>query len=241
MTAKTLDEEHPQVMIEALIVEMPQTESHTFGVQWVAAPRTNTAISASLKLKPKGRSTHSESSVGSINATTATSSQMIPSLTQLADMLANNDAGNIVSRLTLITMNNEEAQITIGSNTKALNGSAISRQQGQPCKLPQEIGMTLQVKPVITQSGAIQLAIYFEDSAFNSKLRTTLLVENRQIFASGEITGDKITSVENCVPGLSKIPYLGNLFCRQHPIHTKDKLILFLRPEIIKNIGNNKN
>ena len=91
MTTDTPDIQNPQVMIEALLVEIDQTESQSVGVQWITSP------SAKENGKLKDVSTQNRASVGKLNDTTTTGNQMVPSITQLANMLSNNNAGNILA------------------------------------------------------------------------------------------------------------------------------------------------
>ncbi len=151
-------------------------------------------------------------------------------------------------------MDNEEARIMVGQNIGIPNGS-FTATSGAPGNLAttvqrRDLGVILQIKPLITQSGAIQLDVYQEDSKVDPAtlantvngptitertLRTTLLVDDGQIIALGGMTEDTIQIVQNGIPGLSEIPYLGWLFSWQQRTHSKTNLVLFLRPVIIKN------
>ena len=112
------------------------------------------------------------------------------------------------------------------------------------------MGTVLQIKPLITQNGTIQMDIYQENSQLDPNqlpndpngpsflkrnLRATILVDDGQIIALGGMTEDSITLQQNGVPGLSSIPYIGWLFSWQSRIHKKQNLVLFLRPVIVKN------
>jgi general secretion pathway protein D len=194
-----------------------------------------------------------EMMIGLVTGTVTVGGQTIPSIGALADMLSANNMGNVLSRPTLITLDNEEAKIMVGQNIGIPNGSYqnTAAQAGQLFNTytRTDVGTVLQVKPLITQSGAIQLDIYQEDSQvepgtsnldsgpsfLKRNMRSTLLVDDGQIIAIGGMTRDELAVVRRGIPLLSDIPYLGWLFSWQSRSHVKTNLVLFLRPVIIKN------
>lgn len=293
MIIDMLDVRRAQVMIEAMVADINQSQTGSFGIQWLVGAGNNnmgaisignyggdggnggssslsslatTAIGATAAAggnagaaagaagASTGLAIPNEMYVGLVTGTVTVGGQTIPGLSALADMIENNSAGNVLSRPTIITMDNEEARIMVGSNIGVPNGS-FTATSGLPGNQTttitrQDLGIILQIKPLITQSGAIQLDVYQEDSSldpsvnpngpngptyFERKLRTTLLVDDNQIIALGGMIEDRITIEQDGIPGLSDIPYLGWLFSWQHREHTKSNLVLFLRPVIIKN------
>lgn len=192
--------------------------------------------------------------IGLVSGVTTVDGQTIPTLTTLADMLSATQSGNILSRPTLITLDNEEARIQVGSNIGIPNGSftntAGSANNMTTTVTRQDLGTFLQIKPKITQNGAIQLDIYQEDSKVDPSvlpsatngpsflkrtMRSTILLDDGQIIALGGMTQDTVSLQQNGIPILSSIPYLGWLFSWQSRSHTKTNLVLFLRPVIIRN------
>lgn len=201
-----------------------------------------------------GISIPNEVYVGLVTGTTTIGGQTVPTLGALADMISATSAGNILSRPTLITLDNEEARILVGSNVGIPNGSfqnsANSAGNLVTTITRQDLGTFLQIKPKIIQNGSIQLDIYQEDSKLDPNqpanstngpsflkrnMRATVLVDDGQIIALGGMTSDMITIQQNGIPILSSIPYLGWLFSWQSRYHQKTNLVLFLRPVIIKN------
>lgn len=192
--------------------------------------------------------------IGLVTGTTTVGGQTIPSLSTLADMISQTSSGNILSRPTLITLDNEEARIQVGSNIGIPNGS-FTATSGSPGNLTttitrQDLGTFLQIKPKITQNGSIQLDIYQEDSQLSPNqpvnsangpsflkrtMRSTVLLDDGQIIALGGMTQDQLSLQQNGIPILSSIPYLGWLFSWQARTHTKTNLVLFLRPVVIRN------
>lgn len=192
--------------------------------------------------------------IGVVGGTVSIGGQNVPTIGALADMVASNNAINIISRPTLITLDNEEAKIMVGSNVPVPNGSyqnTASNSTITNTYTRQSVGTFLDIKPLITQSGAIQLDLYVEDSQVDTSqgaasnpqgptflsrnVRTTLMVDNGQIIAIGGMTRDTVNIQKNGIPGLSSIPYLGWLFSWETRQHTKTNLVIFLRPVIIQN------
>jgi general secretion pathway protein D len=192
--------------------------------------------------------------VGLVTGTVSIGGQTIPGIGTLADMIASNSNVNILSRPTLITLDNEEARILVGQNIGIPNGSYINTASANTVTntiTRQDVGTFLNVKPMITQSGSIQLDVYQEDSQVDSssqvanstngpsintrRVRSTMLVDDGQIIAIGGMVRENINIQKNGIPGLSDIPYLGWLFSWQSRVHVKQNLVLFLRPVIIRN------
>ncbi|MCC2644257.1 MAG: gspD [Burkholderiales bacterium] len=282
MIIDMLDVRRAQVMIEAMIADISAQNSGTFGIQWVAGGGANNAgvigagnygdrgsalsdlATTALGIQgaasgngtgsPGGISIPKEVYIGLVTGTTTIGGQTIPSLSTLADMISATSSGNILSRPTLITLDNEEARIQVGANVGIPNGS-FTASSGSPGNLTttitrQDLGTFLQIKPKITQSGSIQLDIYQEDSQLDPNIlpnspsgpsflkrtmRSTILLDDSQIIALGGMTTDSISLQQNGIPILSSIPWIGWLFSWQHREHRKSNLVLFLRPVIIRN------
>ncbi len=286
MIIDMLDIRRAQVMVEAMIANINNTEQGAFGVQWLVGGGNNnagvvalgnyggssgqtaggsslsslasTAITATSGASTGGAAPSiavpGEVYVGLVTGATTIGGQTIPTLGALADMISANSVGNVLDRPTMLTLDNEEARIMVGSNIGIPNGS-FTATSGSPGNLTttitrQDLGTVLQIKPLITQNGAIQMDIYQENSILDPNqpsnsangpsflkrnLRATILVDDGQIIALGGMTEDAITLTQNGVPGLSSIPYIGWLFSWQSRIHQRQNLVLFLRPVIIKN------
>lgn len=204
-----------------------------------------------------GISIPNEFYVGVVTGTVTVGGQQIPAISTLADMLEANNASNILARPTLLTLDNEEASIFVGQNIGIPNGS-FQNSAAAPGNIAtsvsrQDVGTNIRIKPLITQSGAIQLSVYEEDSKQDNtgltpsllatngpnftkrNLKTQILVDDGQIIALGGMTNDKIVLQNSGIPLLSSIPYLGWLFSWQNRQHIKTNMLIFLRPVIVRN------
>ncbi|MBP9742647.1 MAG: type II secretion system secretin GspD [Burkholderiales bacterium] len=281
MVIDMLDVRRAQVMVEVMTADVSTTQSGTFGIQWLVGGGNNNAgllgltnyakngnslsdltisimgatAAASGSGSSSGVNIPGEVYVGLVTGTTTVGGQTIPTLSALADMITANSVGNVLNRPTLITLDNEEARLMVGQNVGIPNGQYqnTAAQAGSlvTTVTRQDLGTVLQIKPMITQNGTIQLEVYQEDSLLSGDqppdaiqngpsfikrtMRATILVDDGQIIALGGMTQDSVSMSENGIPGLSAIPYLGWLFSWQTRKHIKENVVLFLRPVIIKN------
>jgi general secretion pathway protein D len=160
---------------------------------------------------------------------------------------------NILSIPNIITLDNEEAKIMVGQNVPFITGQyTTAASAGAAGVNPfqtvdrKDIGLTLKVKPQISQGGTVRMAIYQETSAISPTVNaaglitskrsidTNVLVDDGQIVVLGGLIDDNLQDTEEKVPGLGDIPWLGNLFKYRSRTHTKTDLMVFLRPSVIR-------
>src|SRR5450759_4600454 len=169
----------------------------------------------------------------------------------LVHALETDTSANILSMPNLITLDNEEAKIVVGSNVPFITGSytTVTSAATNPFQTVerQDIGLTLRVRPQISQGGTVRMAIYQETSAVTDSsnpaglitskrsLDTNVLVDDGQIIVLGGLIDDNIQDSIEKVPGLGDIPIIGNLFKYKTRSHVKTNLMVFLRPTVIRN------
>jgi len=66
------------------------------------------------------------------------------------------------------------------------------------------------------------------------EMESILRVESGQIAVMGGLMQDQINNLTDAIPGLSKIPGVGELFKQRNDTSTKTELVIFLRPMVIK-------
>jgi general secretion pathway protein D len=155
----------------------------------------------------------------------------------------------------LITLDNEEAKIIVGQNVPFITGqyTTAASSGGSAGVNPfqtverKDIGLTLRVKPQISQGGTVKMAIYQETSSIQDStnsaglitskrsLETNVLVNDGQIIVLGGLIDDNMQDGVEKVPGLGDIPIIGGLFQYKKRSHVKTNLMVFLRPIIIRN------
>jgi len=162
----------------------------------------------------------------------------------------NNDV-KVLSTPNLITLDNEEAQILVGQNVPVPTGTAAPAPGVQQFNSfgRQNVGISLHVRPQITEDGVIKLLIYQEDSAvdhsvptpadgsgptFDTRsIRSTVLADNGEIIVLGGLIQDKYNSSQSKVPLLGDIPWIGGLFRYETKTRDRSNLMVFLRPVIL--------
>lgn len=259
-----LDVRRAQVLVEALIAEVSADKAAEFGIQWMSLSGLDK--SGTNLIGGFGNSS-SSSNIGVIAANPAGAAKgfnlglvdgtvtipgiddPIANLGLLARALETNANANILSTPTLLALDNEEAKISIGANVPFQTGQyQITGSTASPFQTIErkDVGLTLKVKPQISEGGAVRLQIYQEVSKLRSSdnvtlattdkrsLESTVLVDDGQIVVLGGLIEDAQQDIEDKVPVLGDIPWLGHLFRYDTRKQTKTNLMVFLRPVIVR-------
>nr|WP_080432722.1 type II secretion system secretin GspD [Burkholderia ubonensis] len=268
-----LDARRAQVYIEALVVELQATTSGNLGIQWQVA---NNALFAGTNL-PSGTSISGAGLGNSIIDLTGRAAQSpltavsaltpglnigwlrnmfgVQGLGALLQYFAGSSDANVLSTPNLITLDNEEAKIVVGQNVPIPTGSysnLTSSTGGNAFNTydRRDVGLTLHVKPQITDGGILKLQLYTEDSSvvqstvstsanspgptFNKRsIQSTVLADNGEIIVLGGLMQDNYNTSNSKVPLLGDIPWIGQLFRSESKSRQKTNLMVFLRPVII--------
>ncbi|TFW13578.1 type II secretion system secretin GspD [Duganella callida] len=259
-----LDVRRAQVYIESLIVEVTSDKASEFGVQWVGA----TGNSNSTYRVGGLQSFTTGGTNNTLTAVAAGKGSVLPSnglsigifkqvgdaigLGALAHSLESDANANILSTPNMITLDNELATIRVGQNVPILTGqfTTTSGTNSNPFQTidRKDVGLTLKVRPQISEGGTIKMAIYHETSSVDKSTLTAAsgitlnnrVIENNVIADDGQIIvlGGLIEDTEgdgtDKVRGLGDIPVLGNLFKYQSRTRKKTNLMIFLRPVVIR-------
>ncbi len=149
------------------------------------------------------------------------------SFAALVQALRSDGSSNIISTPSLVTMNNEEAEVKVTQEIPLITGSFANTTASvsgttSPFQTIQreEVGTILKVTPHINEGNSVQLKIEQEDSSPGAKLtdsadistnkrsiKTTVLIEDGGIIVLGGLISDTVTESEDRVPGLGAIPH----------------------------------
>jgi general secretion pathway protein D len=66
------------------------------------------------------------------------------------------------------------------------------------------------------------------------EMESVIRVENGNIAVMGGLMEDALDNTDNAVPGISRVPLLGQLFTQRNDSARKTELVIFLRPVVIK-------
>ena len=173
-------------------------------------------------------------------------------LNLLVRALESDGNANILSTPTLLTLDNEEARIIIGENVPfitgqyALSGGATTPTPFQTIER-KDVGLTLRVKPQISEGGTVRMQIYQEVSSVQDRVlnpagvvtnkravESTVLVDDGQIVVIGGLIQDSFKDTTEKVPFFGDIPLIGSLFRYSSRARSKTNLMIFLRPTLLR-------
>ena len=257
----SLDQRRAQVLVESLIVEVDSAKESQFGIQWqnlmgsssaanVGVLGTNFATNNLLSLSSN------PSAAGVSQGLNIGSARKIDGryiMTSLANFLQTNGGSNILSRPSLLTLDNEEAKIVVGQNVPFVTGQYTSNNSNSGSVNPfqtverKDVGLTLKVKPQISDTGTVKLTIYQEVSSVNSSrkdidglvtnkrsIESNILVADGAVVVLGGLLSDNYEDSRQQVPGLGDMPFFGNLFRNESRSRNKTNLMIFLRPVVVR-------
>ncbi|MEO8006177.1 MAG: type II secretion system secretin GspD [Betaproteobacteria bacterium] len=261
-----LDVRRAQVYVEALIVEVTANRAAEFGIQWQSLNglgSNSTQGFGGTNFGTTGQNiigiSQNPGTVGpGLNVGIVNGQVSIPgigtivNLGLLARALETDSNANILSTPTLLTLDNEEAKIIIGQNVPFITGQyAVSGTATTPTPFQtierHDVGLTLQIKPQISEGGTVRLQIYQEVSSIDDKanaagvitnkraVESTVLVDDKQIVVIGGLIQDTVNDGIQKVPLLGDIPFLGALFRYKTRSHVKTNLMIFLKPTLVRN------
>ena len=261
-----LDVRRAQVYVEALIAEVSADKVAEFGVQW--QDLTGVGKSTGQVFGGTNFGTAGQNIIG-ISQNPATAGQglnigvvkgtvTIPGLGAqvlniglLVRALQTDTKANILSTPTLLTLDNEEAKIVIGQNVPFVTGSyAVSAAATTPTPFQtverKDVGLTLRIKPQISEGGSVRLQIYQEVSSVQDSsnaagiitnkrsVESTVLVDDGQIVVIGGLIQDTVNDSVEKIPGLGDLPLIGSLFRYNTRTRNKTNLMVFLRPTLLR-------
>jgi general secretion pathway protein D len=261
-----LDARRAQVFVESLIAEVSAEKAAEFGVQWqgpvggkgdtnIGLLGTNFKVGGAnlIALAAQGASGNVAPSSG-LNVGVAHNTNGTYVLGFLARFLQTTGDGNVLSTPNLLTLDNEEAKIVIGQNVPFVTGQYTNNNTNSGAVNPfqtierKDVGLTLRVKPQISENGTVKLQIYQEVSrldpaSINSStglitnkrsIESSVLVEDGAIVVLGGLLQDDYGNSQERVPGLSDVPVFGNLFRAESRSRKKTNLMVFLRPVVVR-------
>lgn len=263
-----LDRRRAQVYIEALVVELTAERAAEFGIQWQdlsGLSSNSTRVFGGTNFGSSGQNiigvAQNVGSVGGgLNIGVSKGQITIPGLGTvtnlgfLAHFLESEVKANILSTPNILTLDNEEAKIVIGQNLPFVTGSYSTTGSGSTTVTPfqtyerKDVGLTLKVKPQITEGGVVKVQIYQEASSVQAgtttntagpttnkrSLESNVLVDDGSVIVLGGLIEDSLGYNDERVPVLGEVPVLGNLFRYETRSRKKTNLMVFLRPHIIR-------
>jgi general secretion pathway protein D len=253
-----LDVRRPQVLIEAVIVEISGDEAESLAVQLgVGAAALNRGDGAATSFTSPGVSL--STILGAIGAPAAVA--VLPNggsasisfgdnFSVLLQAIGQSTRANLLSTPSITTLDNEPAEIVVGQNVPFRTGSFTTDGNSlNPFTTieRQDVGLTLRVVPRIHQGNVVRLEVAQEVSSLvaavtgaadlitnRRSIQTTVLADDGQTIVLGGLMSDDRTRVKSQVPILGDIPIAGELFKSRRESQLKRTLFVFLKPTVLR-------
>lgn len=260
---KQLDIRRAQVMVEGIIAEVSSNLNSQLGVQWIAdgTPGGDGPVGV-VNFSNTGSITDLASSIA-LSGIPSFGNGMTLGLGRfnsdnvnfaaILKALKADGSTNILSTPSLVTLDNEEAEIIVGQEVPFVTGSFTSTGAGtgnvtNPFQTisRENVGITLKVKPQISEGDAIKLDIEQTIDSLSTaagavdlitntrSIKTSIIVDNRQVVILGGLIRDDVQESLQKVPLLGDIPLLGWLFRSKTTTKDKTNLMVFLQSTILR-------
>ncbi len=244
-----LDRPTSQVLVDILIVELSSDSDRNLGIQW-GEEDGRVEGSANFRFQTPFLEQDFAETGERFRSTTLTNSQF----SAVLNILAKSNNTNVVARPNILTANNKEARVNVGREIQyftQLESTETGTLQETDFR---DVGLTLVVTPQVNEStldGAtgvvtLDITVTTGDQALdvaglpaglqaftNREVETNVTVEHGMTVVLSGVIDETWTDSEQGIPGLSKIPLLGNVFKNKRKIRTKTELITFITPTIL--------
>jgi general secretion pathway protein D len=270
---KKLDVPRPMVYIEALIMEVNTTKDFKIGVEWRGIKDTGsmTGVDSGQTVGIIGSGgAGSASNPGGYNILGALTNTVFPGGFTMGIIGAGIKIGgisfpnigavvqaykqdqdvSILSTPQIMTIDNEEAEINVGSNVPYITRQDTTTQSSQyPVNYSsyeyRDVGVILNITPHINEENYVRLKISQQVTKVTSgtsatpttlkrTAKTTVIIKDRETVVIGGLVGDATDEGTYKVPFLGDIPVLGWLFKSKSTSREKTNLYVFLTPYIVR-------
>jgi len=255
-----LDIRRAQVVVEAIIAEVSDSSAQELGVQWLFADEKFGAGIVNFgsngvniaNIAGAAASGDNEALSDLLSSTTGAMAGIGHfgggfNFAMLVNALKGKSGFNLLSTPTLLTLDNAEASILVGQEVPFVTGS-VTQSNANPYQTIErkEVGVKLRIKPQINIDNSVRLDIVQEVSSIaestaasdvitnKREIKTKVMVEDNGLVILGGLISDELSTSDQRVPLLGDIPYLGRLFRSDATKNTKQNLMVFIRPRILR-------
>jgi general secretion pathway protein D len=249
---RDLDRPRLEVAIDATVAEVTLTKQLQYGVQYFlsnnngsvglfqAATQTATQTAASTALQQIAPG------FNLLLGSQSSPKVILNALSSVTDV-------RVLSSPSIVAMDNEPALLQVGDEVPITTGTAtILSNSNTPVVNTIQLyntGVILKVLPHVNSNGTIQLEVDQEVSAVENnnnqatltptiserRIHSTVAVTSGQTVLLGGLISDNTQNSHGGIPGLSNIGILGGLFGNIDNTRTRSEIIVFIKPQLIKN------
>jgi general secretion pathway protein D len=261
---KKIDIPRTMVYIEALIMEVNINKDFQIGAEW----QVGKEVEYDNKSGVAGGGFRTGSVIPSIDATTGLvglpvgmslgvfgeslniSGITFPTIQAMVKAYQKDKDVHILSTPQIVTTDNQEAKIYVGSNVPFQTQATTSNNDTYNSFEYRDVGKTLKITPHINKDGMVRLDISLEISDVDTQttllttsdrpitlkrnIETTVIVKDTNTVVLGGLIDDSFSVTETKVPCLGDVPLLGWLFKTRSKGTEKTNLYFFLTPRVIR-------
>jgi general secretion pathway protein D len=262
-----LDARRAQVYIETMIVEVSNDRLEEFGVQWQnlfgregdkyglgIGTNFGTGGNNIVNLSIGGASGQVLPGTG-LNLGLLRNINGVYTLGMIARALESKGGVNVLSTPNLLVLDNEEAKFVVGQNVPFITGQYTNTGSSSTSVNPfqtierRDVGLSLRVRPQVSEGGSIKLQIYQEVSSVVDRSRPEGIITNKRSLETmavaddghtivlGGLMEDTLTDNQEKVPLLGDAPVVGSLFRNEKRQRVKTNLMIFLRPTVLRDVA----
>jgi type II secretion system protein D len=257
---KELDVVRPQVLVEVLIVRIDVDRARHLGLDFNMVNKDGSARPFAIGSTGQLSSLFSATGIrgglnlglldsGDFDISAAARGDLgqLSKIGVLINVLSTDTRANILSAPKLLTADNEEAKINVGSQVRIPQGSTLNAINTITNFVTEDLGIILTLTPRITKNDFVAMKIKATIKNLipganvaglpvisNSEVDSHITVENRTTIVMGGLIQEEERKTENKIPLLGNIPVLGHLFRDTSTSRTKSNLLMFMTPHIIR-------
>jgi general secretion pathway protein D len=235
-----MDQVPAQVLIQAAVVEITLNNDLEYGVNW-----------SGVQDKYSETFTDAESGKVSTNFPGFALTYVNSGIEAALNLLSSITKVEVISRPTVVALQNEPASLQIGDQVPIVTQSAVSVANPDAPIVNQttyrDTGIILNVVPHVRYGGVVDLEIAQEVSQVaktttsgidsptiqQRKISSRLLIPSGRSVALGGLISSSTTSGVTGVPILKDIPLLGHLFRSDNKSVHRTEMVVFLTPKIL--------
>jgi general secretion pathway protein D len=257
-TLKQLDQPVLQVAIDATIAEVTLNNQLTYGVQFFLNSQT---LGSAINTQSAAPTATTSAATGvATAAANAAVNRVLPGFNFLVgseaspkiilDALHTVTSVKVLSNPSLVVLNNQTATLQVGDVVPVSTGSATVLTTNNTVVNTidyRNTGIILRVVPRITANGNVRIEVEQEISnvaaqaaatltptVAERKVKSSISVANGQTVLLAGLISEQQNGDRRGIPGLDEIPGLGDAFSHQNKKGTRTELIIFIRPQIIR-------
>ena len=237
-----LDIRPAEVMVEAIIAEISESNLTSLGIQWGSVTGSDTPTTVSTGI-PTSFPNLGAGVVG-----------LIPhvQIQAILSILRNQNGVDILSTPSVMVLDNQPASIEIGQMVPTQTGQYATSNGGVQSPTPfvtndyKTVTLKLDVKPQINLGNSVRLKLKLKNDTLQdpqnptltprintSKIENSVVMNSDDVLVIGGLMSNTNNENINKVPILSSIPIVGELFKQKTTSQQKKNLVVFIKPIIV--------